>query len=216
MPPKKPNFAFEKTFDGLVCGLDEVGRAPLAGPVVAACVYIPQSKIHESVWIEVNDSKMVAAKKREILAHEIKLHACWAIAEASHDEVETFNIVQASFLAMRRAYGDMCKNFGVNMDLALIDGHLTPRFPCPTQSIIKGDSKSVSIAAASIIAKTYRDGLMQNLAREYPHYGWETNAGYPTRKHLEGINTHGLSPLHRKSFAPVRNFLTNGCVYKAA
>jgi ribonuclease HII len=205
-----PDFTFEKSMKGLVCGLDEVGRAPLAGPVVAACVFIPKDKLKESVWSEVNDSKLLSAAKREELFDEIRLHSAWAISEACSDEIENINIVQASFLAMRRAYDAMIANFNVRIDGALIDGSIKPEFPCKVKTIVKGDSKSVSIAAASIIAKVYRDRMMQRLGAEFPHYGWEQNAGYPTRQHLDAIQKHGLTHFHRKTFAPVRNFIEFG------
>lgn len=202
-----PDFAFENAHNGPVCGCDEVGRAPLAGPVTAACVYIPPESLNLPLWQEVNDSKKIAKKKREDLTILIKQHAHWGIGEASVTETDQINIVQASFLAMTRAYEQM----NHPTTLALIDGNLTPKsFPCATQAIIKGDTKSVSIAAASIIAKTHRDNLMTTLAEQHPHYGWENNAGYPTKQHLEGINAHGITQYHRKSFAPIKNFIEFG------
>lgn len=202
-----PDFQYENAHNGKTCGCDEVGRAPLAGPVTAACVYIPPESLALPLWQEVNDSKKLTKKKREDLTTLIKQHAHWGIGEASVIETDAINIVQASFLAMTRAYEQM----NHPTTLALIDGNLTPKsFPCDTQTIIKGDTKSVSIAAASIIAKTHRDHLMGTLAQQHPHYGWENNAGYPTRQHLEGINTHGITQHHRKSFAPVKNFIEFG------
>ncbi len=202
-----PDFAFEKSHDGSVCGLDEVGRAPLAGPVVAACVYIPVENRSHTLWAQVNDSKLLSAKKRKTFAGQIKQLSNWAIAEATIEEVDQINIVQASFLAMNRAYTKM----NVPTTLALIDGNLLPKsFPCQTQAIIKGDTKSVSIAAASIIAKTYRDALMSKLAEQHPYYGWERNSGYPSREHLNAIDAHGITPHHRKSFAPIKNFIEFG------
>jgi len=204
-----PDFTFENAHNGNTCGCDEVGRAPLAGPVTAACVYIPEDTYtyNHPLWQQVNDSKKISKKKREELTTLIKQHAHWGIGEASVEETEQINIVQASFLAMQRAYEQM----NHPTTLALIDGNLTPKsFPCPTQTIIKGDTKSVSIAAASIIAKTHRDTLMADLAKHHPHYGWENNAGYPTKQHLEGINAHGITKHHRKSFAPIKNFIEFG------
>ena len=195
---------------GLVCGLDEVGRAPVAGPVVAACVYIPKDKLKADIWSKVNDSKLLSAAKRESMFDEIRRNCAWAISEACNDEIESINIVQASFLAMRRAYDAMRAGFNVRIDGALIDGHIAPEFPCEVQTIVKGDSRSVSIAAASIIAKVYRDRRMAQLAEDHPHYGWEQNAGYPTRQHLDAIQKHGLTHFHRKTFAPVRNYLEFG------
>jgi ribonuclease HII len=208
----RPDFSFEKAIPGNVCGLDEVGRAPVAGPVVAACVFVLEDKTRKKIWREVNDSKIIPWEKREALAVEIKEHSAWAIGEASIEEIETINIVQASFLAMNRAYEAMQKVFTVEIVTALIDGHIAPKMPCPTKCIVKGDSKSVSIAAASIIAKVYRDDLMAKLGEEHPHYGWEHNAGYPTKKHLNAIQAHGITRFHRKTFTPVRNFIEFGTI----
>jgi ribonuclease HII len=208
----RPDFSFEKSIKGLACGLDEVGRAPVAGPVVAACVYIPKEKLKADIWSEVNDSKVLSAEKRESMFDEIRRNCAWAISEACNDEIENINIVQASFLAMQRSFDAMRAGFNVRIDTALVDGHIAPKFPCKVQTIVKGDSRSVSIAAASIIAKVYRDRRMKRLAEEHPHYGWERNAGYPTRQHLDAIQKHGLTVFHRKTFAPVRNYLDFGSV----
>lgn len=208
----RPDFSLEKELKGFVCGLDEVGRAPVAGPVVAACVFIPKEKLKEKVWGDVNDSKLLSAAKREELYDNIRRHSYWAIAEACNDEIENINIVQASFLAMRRAHEAMCINFNVIMAHALVDGHITPQLPCKAKAVVKGDARSVSIAAASIIAKVYRDAKMKRLAAEHPGYDWENNVGYPTRRHLEAINKIGLTPYHRKTFAPVRNFMEFGSI----
>lgn len=209
-----PDFELEHGTQQLVFGLDEVGRAPLCGPVVVGCVYIPKDKYDAPVWASVNDSKKLSKKKREALFEDIKAACLWSVAEASVQEVENLNIVGASFLAMKRALLDVMRQIDTeNEYLALIDGHISPKnFPCPTQTVIKGDSKSISIAAASILAKVARDRYMEKLAGQHPHYGWERNAGYPTREHLEAINTHGLTSHHRKTFAPVRNFLDHGDV----
>ncbi len=207
-----PDFSFEMQVKGAVCGLDEVGRAPLVGPVTAACVYIPEQYKSADIWALVNDSKKTPKKKREAFAEQIKTHSIWGIAEASAREVEDINIVQASFLAMRRAYETVANKAGFHFKCALIDGHLSPPFPCPVQTIIKGDSKSVSIAAASIIAKVDRDALLAKLSQTYPHYGWERNAGYPTREHLNAININGVTAHHRRNFAPIRNYLLYGQV----
>jgi ribonuclease HII len=203
-----PDFSFER--DEFVCGLDEVGRAPLAGPVVAACVFVFPEKRNHGVWRDVKDSKALTKKRREDLCPQIKEHVAWAIAEASAREIENINIIQATFLAMKRAYLAMCRDFDLTIKTALIDGNLAPALPCATQAIVKGDSKSVSIAAASILAKVYRDNLMADLAREHNHYGWERNVGYPTAEHMAAIDKHGITDHHRRSFAPVRNFMEFG------
>jgi ribonuclease HII len=175
-------------------GCDEVGRGCLAGPVVAAAVILPQD--YHNPWI--NDSKKLSKTNREELISEIKERSlAWAIAEASVDEIDRINILHASFLAMKRAV--------LQLNLApehlLIDGNrwksdLTIPFTC----VIKGDGKFASIAAASILAKVYRDDFMEKLAEEFPHYSWERNAGYPTKAHREGIEKHGSTIWHRKTF----------------
>lgn len=202
-----PDFELEKAHGGIVCGLDEVGRAPLAGPVVAACVYIQDQSLRKKIWRDVNDSKVLTAEKRKVLALEIKENCAWSLGEACMREIESINIVQASFLAMKRAYESMGQMAG----LALIDGHIVPKdFPCATKAVIKGDAKSVSIAAASIIAKVHRDEMMSKLAEAHPHYGWERNVGYPTPEHMAAIDAHGITDYHRRTFAPVQNYVEFG------
>lgn len=175
-------------------GCDEVGRGCLAGPVVAASVILPSD--YHNPWI--NDSKKLSKNNRERLIEEIKEKSlAWAIAESSVEEIDQFNILNASFLAMKRAI----LKLNVVPEHLLIDGNrwksdLTFPFTC----VIKGDGKYASIAAASILAKVYRDNLMEKLALEYPHFAWERNAGYPTKAHREGIEQHGSTLWHRKSF----------------
>ncbi|HCX76126.1 MAG TPA: ribonuclease HII [Algoriphagus sp.] len=175
-------------------GCDEVGRGCLAGPVVAAAVILPAD--YENPWI--NDSKKLGKSQREELIEQIKLKSLdWAIAEATVAEIDQINILNASFLAMSRAI-EMLK---VKPEHLLIDGNrwkskLEYSYSC----IIKGDGKFASIAAASILAKVHRDQMMEDLATSFPHYGWESNVGYPTKTHREGIQKHGISPWHRKSF----------------
>lgn len=175
-------------------GCDEVGRGCLAGPVVAASVILPPD--YHNPWI--NDSKKLSKNNREELISEIKERSlAWAIAEASVDEIDRINILHASFLAMKRAVLQLNQV----PDHLLIDGNrwksdLTIPFTC----VIKGDGKFTSIAAASILAKVYRDDFMEKLAIEFPHYAWERNAGYPTKAHREGIEKHGSTIWHRKSF----------------
>lgn len=196
-----PDFSFEDMQDGPVIGLDEVGRGPLAGPVVAAAVYIPLENRHHAVWRSVRDSKEISTLKRETLFPLIQSQCVYAVAAASVDEIDTINILQATFLAMRRAV-EMLPITPVHL---LIDGNRTPKnWPWTSQSIVKGDSKSVSIAAASILAKVTRDRLMAELAKDYPHYGWEKNAGYGAPTHLAALDSYGITPHHRTSFAPVR------------
>ena len=191
--------------DSLICGIDEVGRGPLAGPVVAACVLIKEEYIDDPLWNQVTDSKKLTSKKREALFDPIRERVCYGLAEISPSEIDTLNIHHATLKAMHRAFQTM-KATAVK---ALIDGKFVPPgLPCPAQAVVKGDSKHVQIAAASIIAKVHRDRLMAQLHQEHPHYGWAQNAGYGTAEHLEGIRLHGITPHHRKSFAPVKNSLT--------
>ena len=180
--------------DRLEAGCDEVGRGCLSGPVVAAAVILPPDFANEFV----NDSKKLTKSNRQNLVSEIKSSAlAWAIAEASVEEIDRINILHASFLAMSRAV----EQLKIQPQHLLIDGnrfksHLDIPFTC----VIQGDGKYASIAAASILAKVYRDEMMERYAEEYPGYGWEKNVGYPTRLHREGIMKLGLTPLHRKSF----------------
>jgi ribonuclease HII len=175
-------------------GCDEVGRGCLAGPVVAAAVILPPN--YRNPWI--NDSKKLSKKTREDLILEIKGSAIsWAVAEASVEEIDRINILRASFLAMERAI----QLLDQNPDHLLIDGNRwKSTLPHSYTCVIKGDAKFASIAAASILAKVYRDDLMERLALDHPHYAWERNAGYPTQAHRAGIQTHGASIWHRKNF----------------
>ncbi|MDQ3393029.1 MAG: ribonuclease HII [Bacteroidota bacterium] len=174
-------------------GCDEAGRGCLAGPVVASAVIFEKDYTHPIL----TDSKKLNKKQREELREEIKKEAvCWAIGEASHEEIDEINILNASFLAMHRAV-DQLK---VRPGLLLIDGNRFNPHAISHTCIIKGDALYYSIAAASILAKTYRDDLMRNLCKKYPHYGWSTNVGYPTVSHRNALLIHGLSPIHRKTF----------------
>jgi ribonuclease HII len=180
--------------DRLEAGCDEVGRGCLCGPVVAAAVILPPDYAHELI----NDSKKLTKTNRESLVFEIKEHAiAWAVAEASVAEIDEINILNASFLAMNRAIISLTQSPAH----LLIDGNrFKTDLEIPYSCIIKGDGKYASIAAASILAKVYRDQLMAEYAMQYPGYGWEKNAGYPTKAHREGIIKLGLTPIHRKSF----------------
>lgn len=192
---------FDAGFNLPVCGIDEVGRGPLAGPVVAACAYIPQEHLDHPVWRDVTDSKKLTARKREYLYPLIIERCTYSIAEASAEEIDALNIHHATLLAMRRAYEGM-RNALRDGHMALVDGKFTPKLPCAAQAVIKGDSQSLSIATASVLAKVTRDRLMARLHEEFPHYGWAKNAGYGTAEHMAGIENFGITPHHRKSFAP--------------
>ncbi|MFT3960163.1 ribonuclease HII [Propionivibrio sp.] len=182
--------------DGLACGVDEAGRGPLAGPVVAAAVILDPADPIDGL----DDSKKLSAKRRAALAVEIRARAlAWAVAEASVEEIDRINILQASLLAMRRAVDGLA----LRPERALIDGNKCPRLDCPAQAIVGGDGKVASIAAASILAKTVRDAGMLSLHAVYPLYGFDRHMGYPTAFHLQALRAHGPSPVHRRSYAPV-------------
>lgn len=186
--------------EGLVCGVDEAGRGPLAGPVVAAAVILdPANPI-----FGLNDSKKLSAKRREALAVEIRAKAlAWFVAEASVEEIDRINILQASLLAMQRAVAGLV----IPPERALIDGNRCPILPCPSEAIIGGDGKVASIAAASILAKTVRDAGMLELHQRYPQYGFDRHMGYPTAAHVAALREHGVSPIHRRSYGPVARLL---------
>ncbi len=182
------------TKDKIEAGCDEVGRGCLAGPVVAAAVILPKKYKHKLL----TDSKQLKKKDREQLQEEIKGAAlAWAVAEVSHQEIDEINILNASFKAMHLALDQL----EVEPEFLLIDGNrfITYR-KIQHQCIVKGDSKYLSIAAASVLAKTYRDDLMEKLSDQYPGYGWESNMGYPTVQHRDGIRKLGITPFHRRSF----------------
>lgn len=182
------------TNDLVEAGCDEVGRGCLAGPVVAAAVILPKHYQHELL----NDSKQLTKEERLTLQAEIKREAiAWAVAEVSAGEIDEINILQASFAAMHRALDQLT----VRPEFLLVDGNrFVPYRDLPFECIIKGDAMYLSIAAASVLAKTHRDELMQRLALEYPGYSWETNVGYPTEEHRDGIRALGITPYHRKTF----------------
>jgi len=202
-----PDFTLEEQYGNIVCGIDEVGRGPLAGPVVTACVYIPTEKRGLSFISGLQDSKKLTRIKLEYLEAYIKEHCIWSVAECTVDEIDSLNILQASLKAMQKSFVAIPFAHRKGMS-ALIDGHILPmNMPCPAYAIKKGDDRSSSIAAASIIAKLTRDRIMENLHIEHPQYGWNTNVGYPSPAHKVAIKNHGITIHHRKSFAPVREYL---------
>jgi ribonuclease HII len=207
-----PHYKLERAAGGRVAGLDEVGRGPLAGPVVAAAVIFPKG-VPRALAKLLDDSKKLTAERR--LAASMALYASGAaeiaVGAASVAEIERINILQASLLAMRRA---VMRLPGVP-DLALVDGNRPPDLPCAVRCVVGGDGLSLSIAAASIIAKVARDRLMARLAIRFPHYGWETNAGYGTPAHCKAIAMRGISPHHRRGFAPVRAVLRGAILLPA-
>ena len=191
--------AFENNFSLPIAGIDEVGRGPLAGPVIAAAVILDRKNIPEGI----NDSKKIPKAKRILLAEKIKENSIYAYGAASEIEIDEINILQASLLAMKRASDGL----SIVPKTTLIDGNFKPDIKNNTISIIKGDSKSVSIAAASILAKVYRDEIMLKYSKQFPEYGFQTNSGYGTKEHLSALKNYGITPIHRKSFKPVHNIL---------
>jgi len=200
-----PDFDLEINAGGLVAGIDEVGRGSWAGPVVAGAVVFDRKILEPVLLTGLDDSKVLTQAKREdlfaILAESPA--AITGIGLASIEEIDSTNILQATHLAMSRALEDLV----ISVDLALVDGDQAPSLSCPVRAIVKGDSKSLSIAAASILAKVTRDRLMGVLAEDCPGYGWETNKGYGTAEHRDAINCLGITIHHRRSYAPIRAFL---------
>jgi len=196
-----PNLDIEKSYPHkIVCGVDEVGRGCLAGDVYACAVILPKD-FPEEILNQLNDSKKISSQKREYLSEEIKKNAIWSIGIATVEEIAEINILHAAMLAMERAIAGL-KEYP---DVALIDGNRAPNnLKCESQTVVKGDAKSCSIAAASIIAKVDRDKKMAELAKDFPHYAWEKNAGYGTKAHMEGIDNHGITPWHRSGFSPIK------------
>jgi ribonuclease HII len=200
----KPDFTHETRAHARgiarVAGVDEAGRGPLAGPVTAAAVILDPARFPDGLA----DSKTLTAARREALMAEIMACAEVGVGHASVAEIDALNILRASHLAMCRAVAALPRPPG----LVLIDGNMVPRdLTHPAQTIVKGDALCLSIAAASIIAKTVRDRIMVDLAQQHPGYGWETNAGYPTKSHKAAMIEYGVTPHHRQTFAPVHNIL---------
>ena len=198
MPKNTPDLFFERQCCGPVCGVDEAGRGPLAGPVVAAAVILAPDKIPEGL----NDSKVLSQIRRELLLNELVKNAQFGIGIAEPEEIDRTNILSASLIAMRRAVLALpCLP-----EKALIDGNKLPDLPCEAEFIIKGDSRSLSIATASIIAKVTRDRLMIEAENRYPGYGFAQHKGYATELHRGQIKRFGPCPIHRRSFAPIKLF----------
>ena len=197
-----PSFRFELRCEGRVAGIDEVGRGPLAGPVVAAAAVIDRTRAARKLLRMIDDSKKLTLEQREE-AYEAMIASGvvqFAVAEASVEEIDRINILQATYLAMRRAVQALAEQ----PEVVLIDGNRAPpQLGCRAETIVGGDAHSYSIAAASIFAKVTRDRYMHALALTYPGYGWETNRGYGSQQHLEALSLLGPTPHHRRSFAPV-------------
>ena len=194
-----PDFSLEEAAGGVVAGIDEAGRGPWAGPVVAAAVILERGAVPAGV----DDSKVLSRKRRETLYDVLLGAARVGVGSAGVDEIDSLNILAATLLAMQRAVAGL----GAVPDLALVDGNRAPRLPCPVRCVVRGDALSLSVAAASIVAKVTRDRLMADLARTHPGYGWERNAGYGTREHRAALESLGVTPQHRRSFAPIIKIL---------
>lgn len=194
-----PDLSLERAAGGLVVGVDEAGRGPWAGPVVAGAAILDPATIPTELLYRLDDSKKLSAAVRERLFESLLEHATTAVGFASVAEIDDLNILAATMLAMRRAVDGL----PVLPDIALVDGNRAPGLPCRVRTVVKGDSRSSSIAAASIVAKVTRDRIMAGLAGDFPGYGWETNQGYGTAAHRDGLDRLGITIHHRRSFKPI-------------
>lgn len=206
-----PDFSLEESLglstSAVIVGVDEVGRGPLAGPVTAAAVFVDRQKITSDLLTKIDDSKKIAQNKRATISKQIESIAIIGIGWASSGEIDQLNILEATMLAMQRAISSLQKQIILDPDYILIDGNKVPRLDFPSKAIVRGDEKSLSIAAASIVAKSTRDAFMTSLSKLYPAYGWEKNAGYGTHEHLAAIEREGITVHHRRSFKPIANYL---------
>ena len=208
-----PDFSFEKAaraagVAGLIVGVDEVGRGPWAGPVFACAALLFDREAPPVFLDALQDSKKLSKRKREALAPDISKYAEVSLGTASVQEIEELNVLAASMLAMSRAVAGLRDTIGETPALALVDGNRSPQLCCPNQTIIKGDGKSLSIAAASIFSKVMRDRHMAMLATQHPGYGWERNAGYGVAEHTQGLQRLGVTIHHRRTFTPIAKLLT--------
>jgi len=201
-----PSLSFERACGRApVCGIDEAGRGPLAGPVVACALVLPARGIPRGI----NDSKKLSAERRAELAERLRSVAVFGVGQASVEEIDRINILQATFLAMTRAVEALGRALGHPPAHALVDGNRAPHgLPCPAETLVDGDARCLSIAAASIIAKVTRDRIMIGHDGTYPQYGFARHKGYGTAFHQQALTRHGPTPLHRKSFAPVAALFT--------
>ena len=200
---EQPGLSLERAARGRVAGVDEAGRGPWAGPVVAAAVVLDAGDLPPRLRSAITDSKLLTAERRSALQPAILASADAAVGIASVAEIDSMNILQATLLAMRRAVARL----NHVPDLVLVDGNRAPHLPCPVTTVVGGDRRSLSIAAASIVAKVARDRLMSRLAGDYPGYGWERNAGYGTAEHRAALAKLGPCVHHRRSFRPIRELL---------
>lgn len=197
-----PDLELERRLGGCVAGVDEAGRGPWAGPVVAAAAILDSGRLPESLLNRLDDSKKLRPQLREDLFEELRVVADIGIGMAAPEEIDRIDILQATLQAMRRAVDSLPRP----PDAALIDGNRAPPLSCIVQTVIGGDGRCLSIAAASVAAKVTRDRLMAKLAQEHPGYGWERNAGYGTKQHREALERLGVTPHHRRSFAPIARY----------
>ena len=206
-----PDFSLEESLglstSAVIVGVDEVGRGPLAGPVTAAAVFVDRQKITLDLLTKIDDSKKISQKKHATISKQIESIAIIGIGWASSGEIDQLNILEATMLAMQRAISSLRKQIVSDPDYILIDGNKVPRLDFPSKAIVRGDEKSLSIAAASIVAKNKRDAFMTSLSKLYPGYGWEKNAGYGTGEHLAAIEREGITVHHRRSFKPIAKYL---------
>ena len=203
-----PDFSFEDRLGlseaALIAGVDEVGRGPLAGPVTAAALVLDRGRCTTELLGKIDDSKRLSATRRRALALTLKDVATIGLGWVEREDIDRLNILYATMLAMRRAVDALSRRLGAVPAFALVDGNRVPALECPAQAVVKGDTRSLSIAAASIVAKVARDARMAELALGHPDYGWERNAGYGTAEHLAALARLGPAPEHRRGFAPVR------------
>ncbi len=199
-----PDFSLENQYGGMVAGVDEVGRGSWAGPVVSAAIIIARSAFPKDLLAQINDSKLLTALKRNRIYDalcQLRGTACeFSIAQASVEEVDRLNVREASLLSMQRAVEALPEA----PEVTLVDGNVVPKLKCQAVAVIQGDSASISIAAASIVAKVFRDNLMKDLSMLHPHYSWESNVGYGTKAHQLALAKFGVTAHHRRSFAPIK------------
>jgi len=211
-PP--PDFSIEQArrkagVEGVIVGVDEVGRGPWAGPVFACAAWLFERDAPEEFLGGLGDSKALSKKRREQMAPGIGVHALVEMGVSTVEEIDRMNVLEASRLAMRRAVAALAERIGAPPGLALVDGNRAAGLDCPEETVVKGDGRSLSIAAASIYAKVLRDRHMSELAAQYPGYGWERNAGYGVKEHRDGLHRLGVTIHHRRTFTPVAKLLTH-------
>lgn len=195
-----PDFSIENELEGIIAGIDEAGRGPLAGPVVAACVILDKNHFPHNL----NDSKKLSPKQRAEIFLQLKNSAQFGIGIIDEKIIDEINILNATKLAMQKSFENLCIKYNLKPDAVIVDGNFVPQINCKAQAIIKGDSKSLSIAAASIIAKETRDQIMLKLDEEFPDYEWRKNKGYPTKLHFDKISKIGICKYHRRSFTLIK------------